>query len=109
IWLCRPPDDALRVAKSETFRRVPARCLARRARAVMDVDVRAALRTCRQPVLCISFAEDRVVPRGNVDAILREAPRAASPTVAGGHSSGCTNATVLAAAIERFISEVESA
>ena len=108
IWLCRSPDDPLRVAKAETFRRVPARCLARRARAVMRVDVRAALRICRQPVLCISFAEDRVVPDRNVEAILCEAPWAACVTVPGGHSSGCTNAAVLAAEIERFISEVES-
>jgi pimeloyl-ACP methyl ester carboxylesterase len=109
MWVSRSGDDPLRLAKAETFRRVSARCLAGRARAVLDVDVRAALRRCRQPVHCISFTHDRVVPRRNVDAILREAPTAASASVAGSHFSGWTNAGALAAEVEKFISKIESA
>jgi len=108
LWASRSGDDSLRLAKAETFRRVSAHCLARRARAVLDVDVRAALRGCRQPVQCISFTHDRVVPRRNVDAILREAPTAACASVAGSHFSGWTNSGVLAAEVEKFISKVES-
>jgi len=109
LWASRSGDDPLRLAKAETFRRVSAGCLAGRARAVLDVDVRAALRGCRQPVHCISFADDRVVPRRNVDAILREAPRAACASIAGSHFSGWTNFSALAAEVEKFIAKAESA
>jgi len=109
LWASRSGDDPMRVAKAETFRRVSARCLAGRARAVLDVDVRGALRGCRQPVHCISFTDDRVVPRRNIDAILREAPDAGCASVAGSHFSGWTNAEALAAEVEKFISKVESA
>jgi pimeloyl-ACP methyl ester carboxylesterase len=70
LWASRSRDNPLRLAKAETFRRVSAHCLAGRARAVLDVDVRAALAACSQPVHSISFTHDRVVPRRNVDAIL---------------------------------------
>jgi pimeloyl-ACP methyl ester carboxylesterase len=109
MWASRSGDDPLRLAKAETFRRVSARCLAGRARAVLDVDVRAALRACSQPVHCISFTHDRVVPRRNVEAILREAPTAACASLAGSHFSGWTNCDALAAEVRKFISKVESA
>jgi pimeloyl-ACP methyl ester carboxylesterase len=108
MWASRSGDDPMRVAKAETFRRVPTRCLAGRARAVLDVDVRAELRACSQPVQCIAFTEDRVVPRRNIDAILREAPTAACASVPGSHFSGWTNSGVLAADVEAFISRVAS-
>lgn len=107
LWASRSGDDPMRLAKAETFRRVSSRCLAGRARAVLDVDVRAALRGCRQPVHCISFTHDRVVPRRNADAILREAPTAACASVAGSHFSGWTNSGDLAAEVEKFISKID--
>lgn len=79
-----------------------------RARAVMDVDVSPALRRCTQPVLCLSFARDLVVPRWNVDTILREAPAATHATMAEGHFGGRTNSGVLAAEVERFLEKIES-
>jgi len=109
LWASRSGDDPQRLAKAETFRRVSAHSLAGRARAILDVDVRAALRGCSQPVHCISFTHDRVVPPRNVDAILREAPTAVCASLAGSHFSGWMNAAVLAAEIEKFISKVESA
>jgi len=69
----------------------------------MDVDVSAVLRRCRQPILCLSFARDLVVPRRNVEAILREAPSARHAAIAGGHFSGCSNSEVLAAEVEKFL------
>jgi hypothetical protein len=74
----------------------------------LDVDVRATLRGCTQPVQCISFAADRIVPRRNVEAILREAPAAACASLAGSHFSGWTNSDALAAEIKKFIAKVES-
>jgi len=109
IWASRRRDDPMRMVKAETLRRVPARCLAGRARAVIDVDVRGALRGCVQPILCVSFTRDRVVPRRNVDAILQEAPRATHAVVAGGQFSGTRNASAFAAEVERFIANAESA
>ena len=86
---------------------VPAHCLAGRARAILDIDVRTVLCECRQPVHCISFTDDHVVPRGNVDAIL--APAAGCASLAGSHFSGWMNGDDLAAEVEKFISTVETA
>jgi len=108
IWLVRSRRDPLRLAKAETLRTVPARCFAARTRAVIDVDASAALRECRQPILCISFARDMVVPRKNVAAILREAPSTAHATVAGGHFTGCANSGALAAEVEAFVASAEA-
>ena len=108
IWLLRSRRDPLRLAKAETLRKVPARCFAGRARAVINVDVSATLRQCRQPILCISFARDRVVPRTNVEAILREAPSATHATVAGGHFTGCENSGAMADEVQAFLARVEA-
>jgi len=108
IWLLRSRRDPLRLAKAETLRAVPARCFAGRTRAVIDIDVGATLRQCRQPILCISFQRDMVVPRKNVDAILREAPSATHATVAGGHFTGCANSGALAAQVEAFVAGGEA-
>jgi pimeloyl-ACP methyl ester carboxylesterase len=103
IWALRSRRDPLRIARAETLRAVPSRAFAGRVRAVLDIDVSATLRQCRQPILCISFANDLVVPRQNVDAILREVPAARHATVAGGHFTGCTNAGALATTVEAFL------
>lgn len=108
VWVLRSRRDPVRLAKAETLRSVPARAFAGRVRAVMDVDVSAALRRCAQPVLCLSFSRDLVVPRWNVDGILRAVPTATHATVAGGHFSGCTNSGVLAAEVEKFLEKIES-
>ena len=108
IWLVRSRRDPLRLAKAETLRTVPARCFAGRTRAVIDVDVSATLRRCRQPILCISFERDMVVPRKNVEAILREAPSTTHATVAGGHFTGCANSGALAAEVDAFVARAEA-
>ena len=61
------------------------------------------VRAPRQPILCLSFTRDLVVPRRNVEAILREAPAARRAAVAGGHFSGCSNSDVRAAEVEKFL------
>src|SRR5262245_10846415 len=101
-------DDPIRVAKAETLRRVPARCFAARVRAVLDVDIRPTLRRCRQPILCISFRDDALVPRRNVDDILRDAPSATAVTLPGGHFTGCTNSGALADEVEKFVAGSET-
>ena len=108
MWAFRPRHDPVRADKAETLRRVPSRCLARRVRAVMDIDVSSTLRRCKQPILCISFRDDRVVPYKNVEDILREAPSATHATVAGGHFTGYTNSESLAAEVEQFLARVDA-
>src|SRR5262249_17791887 len=55
VWLLRSPSDPFRRAKAETWSRVSARVLAARLRAVFGVDVRDAIRSCMQPILCIQY------------------------------------------------------
>ena len=109
MWAFRPRHDPVRADKAETLRRVPSRCLARRVRALMDIDVSSTLRRCKQPILCISFRDDRVVPYTNVEDILREAPSAAHATVPGGHFTGYMNPELFAAEVEQFLARVQSA
>lgn len=108
-WILRPADDRLRRAEAETWTRVSSRCMAARIRAILHVDVRAKLRECRQPVLCISFEDDHVVPRENAEEIQREAPSSTSVTIPGGHFSGCMNGRALADEVVRFIGRFQSA
>jgi len=60
--------------KAETWARVSARTVARRARAVLAVDARETLRSCDAPVIYLASSRDTVVPRHNADEILRHRP-----------------------------------
>jgi len=84
VWL-RRRDDPLRMAKAETWARVSAQALAGRARAILGVDVRAALRGCPQPVLCLTFEDDRVVPFHNAEEIRQLHPDTTLVKLPGGH------------------------
>jgi pimeloyl-ACP methyl ester carboxylesterase len=103
VWTLRKHDDPFRTAKAETWRRVSARCLAARVRAVLDVDVRETLRKCDQPVLCITFENDTVVPRQSVEEIVAIQPAARAITVPGDHLAMCKDPGPWTDAIVRFI------
>ena len=109
IWLFTKKEDPLRRAKAETWRRVPARCLAARIRAILAVDVREALRACRKPVLCLSFAQDRTVPRGCGEEILLHCPSARLVTLPGQHLGIFTEPQHPVREVVRFIEEQEAA
>ena len=96
-------DAAVRHAEAEVSRLVSARCLAARARALLVVDVRSTLQRCRQPVACITFEQDCVVPRSNAEEIGREAPQAVFRSIPGGHLSGCMNGNALAQHVVEFL------
>jgi len=85
VWTLRSRQDPLRRAKAETWSRVSAHCLAARARAILDVDVRDTLRTCAQPVLCVVFDQDEAVPRRSADEILLHCPSTQLVTLPGDH------------------------
>jgi pimeloyl-ACP methyl ester carboxylesterase len=84
VWL-RQPADAWRRAKAETWKRVSARTLVRRVREIFDVDVREILRACPQPLLCLAFRDDEVIPASNAAEIVDGRPKARLATLPGKH------------------------
>jgi len=108
IWILRPQQDALRIAKQETWSRVSARGLAGRARAALGADVREALSRCQQPLLWITYDADDVVPMWCGDEIRRYCVHARSVTLPGEHLAMFRDPESLAAEIVRFV-EVDCA
>lgn len=109
VWILRRRSDPFRRAKAETWARVTARVLAARIRAILSVDARQQLRECQQPVLCVGSSEDDVVPRRNVDEVVRIQPTVKVVTIAGRHLAMYTNPGAAAKTIVEFIAERESA
>lgn len=95
--------------KAATWIRVPSRVLAARARAILALDARECLRGCLPPVLYLAGSRDRVIPRRNVDEIMKELPSTKVVTVDGPHLALYTNPTAAARAIVKFINDAETA
>jgi pimeloyl-ACP methyl ester carboxylesterase len=108
VWILRPQQDALRIAKRETWSRVSARGLAGRARSALGADMRETLRCCRQPVLWVTYDADDVVPPSCADEIRRHCMHARRVTLTGGHLAMFRDPEPLAAEIVRFV-EVDCA
>jgi pimeloyl-ACP methyl ester carboxylesterase len=106
VWM-RSSDDELRRAKHETWRRVSARALAARGRAVLKVDVRDLLATCPQPLLNVAFDQDTVVVSRNADEILAHHRDARGVLLSGGHLAMFDDPAPLAAEIVRFVESGE--
>jgi pimeloyl-[acyl-carrier protein] methyl ester esterase len=109
LWLFRPANDAWRVAKSATWQRVSAAVIAARIRAVLSVDVRDLLRSCRQPVMYLASSEDDVIPSHNLDEVIRVRPSVEVATIAGRHLAMYTNAQMAARAVVAFMEDTERA
>ena len=105
VWTLRDRDDALRVAKAETWSRASARGIAARVRAIVDIDAREALRRCTQPVLCVHFEDDRVVTWRSAEEIQRHGAAIKLVTLPGNHLGLFTEADALAEEVVRFIEE----
>jgi pimeloyl-ACP methyl ester carboxylesterase len=108
IWILVPQRNALRIAKRETWSRVSAHGLAARARAALGADMRETLMRCGQPLLCVTYDMDRVVPPWCADEIQRHCMRARRVTLPGGHLAMFGDPGPLAAEIVRFV-EVDCA
>lgn len=109
IWLFKPRDDPLRVAKAEIWSRVSARALAARVRAIMRVDARTLARSCTQPISCVVFDDDHVVPRASADEILDCAPSARLVALPGHHFAMFANPAPLARQVVHFVhGEIEA-
>src|SRR5688572_7920283 len=105
IWMLRRREDPFRRAKAETWSRVSAYCLAARMRAVLGVDVRDALRSCAQPVLCVAFDDDEVVPRTNAAEIVLHRPSTRLVMLPGRHLAMFSDPIRLAEEVVRFVQD----
>jgi pimeloyl-[acyl-carrier protein] methyl ester esterase len=103
----RLSTDAYRRDKAATWVRVSSRTLASRARAVLALDARNCLRECSRPVLYLAGSRDKVIPRRNVDEVMRELPSTKVVTVDGPHLALYTNPKAAARAIVEFIDDTE--
>ena len=103
FWTLRPRRDTLRIAKQETWSRVSAHSLASRARAALAADMRETLRRCGQPLLCVTYDADDVVPPWCADDIRRHCIHARRVTLHGGHLAMFSDPGPLAAEIARFV------
>jgi pimeloyl-ACP methyl ester carboxylesterase len=103
VWLTRGATDQLRLDKAETWKRVSARTVAARIRALLRVDARALLMDCPAPVLCIAGSKDGVVPRRNVEQIISVGQSVSVRLIDGSHFALYTNPTASAAAISAFM------
>ena len=105
VWLSRGPTAQLRLDKAETWKRVSARVVAARIRALLTIDVRQLLKDCSVPVLCIAGESDGVVPKGNVEEIVRLRPSVRVRIIRGSHFALYTNPSGAAKAITDFLSD----
>jgi pimeloyl-ACP methyl ester carboxylesterase len=96
-------SNDLRRAKAVLWRRVRARVLAARSRAVLGVDVRVELRQCAAPLMYLAFTQDDVVPRANCDEVKSLAPQTHIVEVAGSHQGLFTNPVPSAVLITEFL------
>ena len=103
LWLFRPRGDALRQAKTQTWRLISAGLLAQRLRAIAGVDARAELRRCHGPVLYLAASDDRIVPHRCFEEISRERPSVTLKTIPGRHLAMYANPHPAAQAILEFI------
>lgn len=103
VWLLRAPADPLRRDKALLWRRVPARTLAARARAVLRVDARDDLTRCPSPVLYLEAHADTVVPRRNLDAVLRARPDVRVVTAGRGHFALYSDAEASSRVVADFV------
>jgi pimeloyl-ACP methyl ester carboxylesterase len=106
LWSCS--TEMLRRDKAATWTRVPSRILAARARAILALDARDCLGGCLRPVLYLAGSRDRVVPRRNVDEIVRELLSTKVVTVDGPHLALYTNPRAAVRAIVEFIKDTEA-
>jgi len=103
VWLLRPRKDLFRMAKTQTWREVPASVIAQRLRSIRTVDARDTLRALPQRRLYLAAGNDGTVPRHNAEEIRRLKPETIFATIPGGHFAMFTHADAAAQVIARFI------
>jgi pimeloyl-ACP methyl ester carboxylesterase len=106
-WVPGFASTELRRAKAELWSSVGARVLAARSRAVMTVDVRSLLETCRAPLMYLSSTNDKVVRRFSRDEVTAIAPQTIVHEIHGPHLALFTNPVAAADVISRFLCEAQ--
>lgn len=102
-WVPGFAEDDLRRAKAELWRRVGARVLAARSRAVLSVDVRSELERCRARLMYLAHLSDTVVPRRCADEVSQLAPSTHVVEVEGSHLGLFTHPAPSAACLAEFL------
>ena len=105
LYLSRAAPSQWKRDKRETWRRVSAWTLAKRALAILGVDARALLRRCPSPLLYVAGTRDTVVPRHNVEEIVREFPATRVVDLEGEHLALYSNPEAAARLITSWIEE----
>jgi pimeloyl-ACP methyl ester carboxylesterase len=100
-------NTELRRAKGMLWRRVFARVLAARSRAVLRMDARPALKACRAPLMYLASTHDEVVRRPSRDEVVAIAPQTQVCEVEGSHFALFTNPGDAAGCIARFLRAVQ--
>lgn len=103
-WIPGFACNELRQAKAAIWRRVGARTLAARTRAIMRVDTRPQLKDCRAPLLYLASTQDEVVGRSSLDAVIATAPHTKVAEITGPHLALFTDPGNAAARIAEFLS-----
>jgi pimeloyl-ACP methyl ester carboxylesterase len=103
LRVLKSPDDPWRRAKAETWSRVTAVAFAARMRALASVDARPLLASCRPRTLCLTFSDDRVVPRHNAEEMRRLRPSIRVITIDGEHLAMYTHPEPASRLIADFI------
>jgi pimeloyl-ACP methyl ester carboxylesterase len=103
VWFGKRRTDPWRIAKAETWIRARPAGLASRLRAIARVDARPALHACPQPLLCVAFSEDSVVPASVTHEIARLRPNTQLVTLPGGHFAMFSDPQPLSREVARFL------
>jgi pimeloyl-[acyl-carrier protein] methyl ester esterase len=109
FWIPGFASNDLRRAKAAIWRRVGARVLAARSRAIMILDARPLLKACRAPMLYLASKHDQVVRRPSLEEVIAIAPQTKVAEVAGSHLALFTNPADSAARIAEFLSSADPA
>lgn len=108
VWLGRAADDPVRRDKAELWRRVGARTLAARARAIRRVDARADLAAVTQAIQYLAPRDDRIVPPRNLAQIRSIREDVEVVHLDGDHFALYADPEASAAAILSFVARAEA-
>ena len=87
---------------------VPAKVMAARVRQVLTADVRSELQACAVPILYLEAASDRIVPKRNLEGILRLRPDVAVRTIPGPHLALALSQEAAATELRAFVKDCHS-
>ena len=106
LLLGRSSAAELRALLADSLASLHARVLACRAKAVLSVDVRDQLKSCRIPFLYLVAEDDRVVPRQNLREFISYLPKTHVVSIPAPHLLLQTRPAAAANAISKFLNSL---